>query len=85
MNFVVSPRGDVIVTASRSSLLRVWDASTGDLLREFKGPRGLVNAMAFDPTGTLVAVGCADRAVMVRALVLERFRTCCTHNLCMLM
>lgn len=66
--FVVTPSGSSIVTAGRSSLLRVWDISTSTVLKEFKGPRGLVNVMAFDPTGTLLATGGADRSVMVRSL-----------------
>jgi WD40 repeat protein len=66
VNCVVHPTSATIVTASRSSLLRVWDVETGTVLKEFKGPRGIVNSMAFDPTGTLLAVGAADRSVMVR-------------------
>ncbi len=67
MAFVVAPNGATLVTAGRSSLLRVWDVSTSNVIKEFKGPRGLVNVMAFDGTGSLLATGGADRSVMVRA------------------
>lgn len=68
VSFVVSPKDGELVTASRSSRIRVWNQSTGNVIREFKGPSGLVNVMAVDTTGTLLATGCADRVVTVSAL-----------------
>ena len=67
VNFVVSPTCDRLVTVSRSSLIVLWDVATGAQLQSFKGPRGVVNAVAWDPSGTYIATGAADKSVMVRA------------------
>ena len=40
-----------LATGSRDGV-RVWDAATGRLLRDFKGHKGRVDAIAFDPKAT---------------------------------
>lgn len=76
MNFVVSPTSTTLATVSRSSLITLWDISSGTLMYSFKGPRGVVNSMAFDPTGHFLATAAADRSVMVRCPSL-----CCMINI----
>lgn len=52
-----SPDGKALVSAGRDAHVRVWDAETGRLVREVKGPKGLVRAVAFPPEGVRIASG----------------------------
>ncbi len=50
-----------LVTASRSQQLTLWDLETGKTVRSWKAHEAPVLMMEFDPTGTLLATGSADR------------------------
>ena len=67
MCFVAHPNGTSVVLASRTLMIRSVNIETDEVLREFRGPKGFVTTMAFDPSATLLATGAADRSVMVRS------------------
>jgi WD40 repeat protein len=46
-----------------NTVLRLWDAATGQLVRVFKGHRGAVRAVAFSPDGARVLSGSYDNTV----------------------
>src|SRR5262249_38924422 len=53
---VFSADGKLLAIGHRDSILRVWDATTGKLLRSFPQSRGsFPHALAFSPDGRLVA------------------------------
>jgi WD40 repeat protein len=56
---VFSPDGRFILDAEGwpSFTARLWDARTGEELRDFAGHAGEVNCVAFDATGTLILTG----------------------------
>jgi hypothetical protein len=39
----------------------VWDAASGEMLRELKGHRGGVNGAAFSPDGARIVTGSSDQ------------------------
>ena len=73
-----SPSGKAveIVTASRNQLLRHWELESGACKRAWKAHRTPVLSMDFEATGTLLATGGSDRAVMVW----DVDKGYCTHN-----
>ena len=75
-----SPDGKTLATCGYDRLVKLWDAETGQLVRELKDHSDAVYGVAFSPDGTLLASGSADRAVKVwqvadgkRLYTLERF------------
>jgi len=60
-----SPDGKVLATGSEDSVVRLWDAATGKLLRSLAGHRGRILALAFAPDGRRLASGSSDEDVRV--------------------
>ncbi len=50
-----SPRGDLIVSAGKDGMVRLWSASRGRLIRAIKASPTEVNVAAFSPDGTTLA------------------------------
>lgn len=59
-----SPISDELATAERNSLVRVWNASTGALLHTLTGQSASVRALAFDPTGGILASAGEDHLLI---------------------
>jgi len=47
------------------STVKIWDARTGELLRTFRGHKGLVCSVAFSPDGRRLYSGSHDHTVKV--------------------
>jgi WD40 repeat protein len=59
----VSPDGSLVATGSFDKSIKLWDATSGKVVRTLAGPKGhesLVLSVAFDPTGGMIASGGAD-------------------------
>lgn len=76
MCMALSPDNKLLVTSSRSLLIRVWDWRSGECVRLFKAHDAPVVAMDFHGAGALLATGSADATVKVWDIV----RGYCTHN-----
>jgi U3 small nucleolar RNA-associated protein 13 len=74
--FCMHPNGDEVVVSTMNFLLRHYKLSDKSCERVIKGHTMPVLAMAYDPTGTLIATGSADRTVRVWDVA----RGYCTHN-----
>ena len=61
----LSENGDFIVSGSGDQSVRVWDAKTGDQLRELQGHTGFVTSVAFSPDGNQIVSGSRDQSVRV--------------------
>ena len=70
----VDPDGALIAAGSNDQMLRLWDARSGDLVREVELTRPSevdltrpisVGTVAFDPSGTRIAVGTSDGSLEV--------------------
>jgi WD40 repeat protein len=60
-----SPDGKLIVSSSRDTTLKVWDAATGDERATLIGHRGGVNGCAFSPDGSLIVSASEDKTLKV--------------------
>jgi WD40 repeat protein len=47
----------LLASASRDGTARIWDVETGRLLATLKGSKEIARRVAFNPAGTLLAVG----------------------------
>jgi U3 small nucleolar RNA-associated protein 13 len=74
--FCMHPNGKEVVVALRNFLLRHYVIGEKEPVRSIRGHRMPVVAMAYDPTGTLVATGSADKTVRVWDIP----RGHCTHS-----
>jgi WD40 repeat protein len=61
----VSPDGTSIVSGSVDNTVRVWDASTGAVLRTLEGHTNSVTSVAFSPDGTRIVSGSCGKTVRV--------------------
>jgi WD40 repeat protein len=62
---VFSPDGNQIVSGSWDNSVRVWDAKTGEQLRELQGHTKMVNSVVFLPDGNQIISGASDKSVRV--------------------
>ncbi|KAJ1702869.1 hypothetical protein LUZ63_002648 [Rhynchospora breviuscula] len=62
---VLGPGDRLLFTASHSRLIRVWDVSSLQCIRSWKGHDGPVMAMACHSSGGLLATAGADKKVLV--------------------
>ena len=60
-----SPDGKMLASCGYDRLVKLWDATTGKLLRDLKDHSDAVYGLAFSPDGKLLASAAADRAVKV--------------------
>ncbi len=77
----VSPDGLRIAGAMGDRTVRLWDASTGHVLRVLRGHSDLVMDVAFSPDGTTLASASYDKTVRVWQLATERHRVLRGHAL----
>jgi predicted NACHT family NTPase len=60
-----SPDGRHLLSGSRDKTLRLWDATTGTLVRIFDGHSDRVSSVAFSPDGAQVLSGSHDKTIRV--------------------
>ena len=54
------PSGKKLVSGSSDKTVRVWDATTGELIGSPLDVDGVVSSLDFSPCGTKIAAGCND-------------------------
>lgn len=62
---ILSPNGEKLATGDNDGLVQVWDVETSQLLLNFPGHTGRIDALAFSPDGQLLASTGQDGTVKV--------------------
>ncbi|MFM7055788.1 MAG: c-type cytochrome domain-containing protein, partial [Planctomycetota bacterium] len=71
-----SPDESLVATAGYDRIIRLYQASSGQLIREITGHNGAIFDLAFSPDGTLLASASADATVKIwQTATGERFDT----------
>lgn len=60
-----SPNGKYLATASEDHTVKVWSATSGDLICTYTGDGDVVHALAWSPNGDYLASGGSDDTVQV--------------------
>ncbi|GAA5821467.1 hypothetical protein JCM3770_000914 [Rhodotorula araucariae] len=60
---VFSPDGKFLAAGSLDTMVRIWDAETGQLLDKLKGHRDSVYSVAFSPDGKFLVSGSLDKTL----------------------
>ena len=60
-----SPDGTRILSGSANSTMRLWDTSTGQVARIFRGHTKTVQSVAFSSDGKLIASGSQDQLIKI--------------------
>lgn len=66
-----SPQKDVFAVGYADGSIRLWSASTGDVLVAFNGHKKAVTALAFDDQGTRLASGSQDTELIIWDILAE--------------
>lgn len=74
-----SSDGTRIAGALGDRTVRLWDATTGELLSTYRGHSDLVMDVAFSPDGSELASGSYDKTIMIWQLGSNRHRTLRGH------
>jgi WD40 repeat protein len=64
-----SPDGRFMVSGGYDPIVTVWDAATGDEVKNLQGHTDYVNSVAFSPNGNRIASGGADKTIRVWDIV----------------
>jgi serine/threonine protein kinase len=75
-----SPDGQTVVTGCDDSVLRLWDAATGQELGRLEGHDGAVYALAFASSGRLLVSGGGDGALRLWDVAERRERSRLPHG-----
>ncbi|NJN98404.1 MAG: WD40 repeat domain-containing protein [Anaerolineales bacterium] len=63
LSLAFSPDGAVLASGTSSGMVRLWQVSTGTLLRKLENGTGIVNNVTFSPDGTSLASAADDGIV----------------------
>jgi serine/threonine protein kinase len=69
-----SAAGPWIATGSADKTVRLYDVTTHDLIRVYKGPKDFVTALAFSPDGKSLAVASLDGAIRLYSTASNRMQ-----------
>src|SRR5262249_60054107 len=58
-----NPGGHIAATGSADRTVRIWNVTSGELIRTLPGHDSTVSSVAFSPDGKLIASGSWDKAV----------------------
>jgi WD40 repeat protein len=65
LSLAFDPDGRWIASSAQDCTVKVWDATTFELLHTFRGHRGPIRCLAVSRDGRLLVTGSADKTVKV--------------------
>ncbi|WP_240041716.1 WD40 repeat domain-containing protein [Okeania hirsuta] len=70
----IAPDGEMLVSGSWDRTIKIWNLSTGELLRTLEGHSEIINAIATPSTTSLCPVRVCTRVISVTFLFLGSFQ-----------
>ena len=62
-SLIFSPNGERILSCSNDNKIKLWDKTSGNLIRIFVGHQNWVKSIAFSPNGQLIISGSLDKTM----------------------
>jgi serine/threonine protein kinase len=62
---VFSPDGKTLISAGADKSIKIWDLSTGRVIRDLQGHTSFVNALAVSPDGQIIVSASADKTIKI--------------------
>ncbi|WP_345654962.1 WD40 domain-containing protein [Streptomyces siamensis] len=77
---VANPDGPFPVTGDSDGTARIWDLTSGDIIRVLTGHHGAVRTVACSANAAWLATGCEDETVRIWNLATHEVSTLTSHN-----
>ncbi|MGK7880471.1 MAG: TIR domain-containing protein [Crocosphaera sp.] len=65
MSMAISPNGETLVSGSYDNTIKIWNRSTGELIRTLFGHDSMVLSVAISPDGNTVVSGSVDKTIKI--------------------
>lgn len=80
-SLVFSPNNKLIISAGNDSTIKIWDASTGDLVKTLRDHNDRRIVVIFSPDGNLMVSSCRDKTIKIwDAVNFELIQTLTNHE-----
>ena len=77
----ISPDGETLISGSDDNTIKIWEFSTGWVLRRLKGHSSKVNSLAISPDGQILVSGSEDNTIKIWELSTgQEIRTFTGHS-----
>lgn len=79
-NAVFNHKGNVLATGSYDNKVRLWDVTTGELIKTFEGHNGFITNLVFSSDDALLASASTDDSVIIWHIATASYKQLSKHE-----